>query len=130
MAAPRVLERDEDRGAKKRWIPPAPDFGWERMGLMGGVFFGLSLHWEIAQFADAGAPAIDVLRMATLGGATLVGAEAELGSLAPGKLADIVLLDANPLEHVRHTQRIWQVIKGGRVYDPARMRPGISSVSR
>ena len=98
--------------------------------LMGGVFFGLSLHWEIAQFADAGAPAIDVLRMATLGGATLVGAEAELGSLAPGKLADIVLLDANPLENVRHTQRIWQVIKGGRVYDPARMRPGISSVSR
>jgi Tol biopolymer transport system component/imidazolonepropionase-like amidohydrolase len=93
--------------------------------LMGGVFFGLSLHWEIAQFADAGIPAIDVLRMATLGGATLVGAEADLGSLAPGKLADIVLLDANPLESVRHTQRIWQVIKNGRVYDPASMRPGI-----
>lgn len=98
--------------------------------LMGGVFFGLSLHWEIAQFADAGVPAIDVLRMATLGGATLVGADADLGSLTPGKLADIVLLEENPLDDVRHTQRIWQVVKGGRVFDPAKMRPGISMPSR
>jgi imidazolonepropionase-like amidohydrolase len=92
---------------------------------MGGVFFGLSLHWELAQFADAGYPAIDVLRMATLGGATLVGAERDLGSLEPGKLADIVLLDADPLANVRNSQTIWRVIKGGQVYDPAALRPGI-----
>jgi Tol biopolymer transport system component/imidazolonepropionase-like amidohydrolase len=98
--------------------------------LMGGVFFGLSLHWEIAQFADAGIPAIDVLRMATLGGAALVGAADDLGSIAPGKLADIVLLDASPLDDIRNTQRIWQVIKDGRVYDPARMRPGVEGGTR
>jgi len=38
MAAPRVLVRDEDSATRKRWIPPAPDFGWELLGLIGGVF--------------------------------------------------------------------------------------------
>ena len=90
--------------------------------LMGGVYFGLSLHWEIAQFVDAGFPAIDVLRMATERAAEQVGASADLGSLTPGKLADLVLLDASPLENIRNTQSIWQVVKGGRVYDPARLR--------
>jgi Tol biopolymer transport system component/imidazolonepropionase-like amidohydrolase len=90
--------------------------------LMGGVFFGLSLHWEIAQFVDAGFPAIDVLRMATEGAAAQVGASADLGSLTPGKLADVVLLDRNPLENIRNTQSIWQVVKGGRVYDPTKLR--------
>jgi Tol biopolymer transport system component/imidazolonepropionase-like amidohydrolase len=91
--------------------------------LMGGVFFGLSLHWEIAQFVDAGFPAIDVLRMATERAADQVGASADLGSLTPGKLADIVLLDRDPLENIRNTQSIWQVVKGGRAYDPAKLRP-------
>jgi Tol biopolymer transport system component/imidazolonepropionase-like amidohydrolase len=91
--------------------------------LMGGVFFGLSLHWEIAQFVDAGFPAIDVLRMATERAAGEVGAAADLGSLTPGKFADIVLLDRDPLENIRNTQSIWQVVKAGRVYDPAKLRP-------
>jgi imidazolonepropionase-like amidohydrolase len=91
--------------------------------LMGGVFFGLSLHWEIAQFVDAGFPAIDVLRMATERAAEQVGASADLGSLTPGKLADVVLLDRDPLENIRNTQSIWQVVKGGHVYDPAKLRP-------
>lgn len=92
--------------------------------LMGGVYFGLSLHWEIAQFVDAGIPAIDVLRMTTQGGADLVGASQDLGSLTPGKLGDVVLLDSNPLENIRNTQDIWQVIKGGQVYDPTKLRTG------
>ena len=94
--------------------------------LMGGVYFGLSLHWEVAQFVDAGLPAIDALRMATQGGADLVGASKDLGSLTPGKLADMVLLDGNPLENIRNTQAIWQVIKNGQVYDPGKLRPGIN----
>ena len=95
--------------------------------LMGGVYFGLSLHWEIAQFVDAGFPAIDVLRMATERAAAQVGASADLGSLAPGKLADVVLLDASPLENIRNTQAIWRVVKGGHAYDPARLRPGLQA---
>lgn len=90
--------------------------------LMGGVFFGLALHWEIAQFVDAGFPAIDVLRMATERAAEQVGASADLGSLTPGKLADIVLLEGNPLENIRNTQSISHVVKAGHVFDPAALR--------
>jgi Tol biopolymer transport system component/imidazolonepropionase-like amidohydrolase len=97
--------------------------------LMTGVMFGLSLHWEIAQFVDAGFAPIDALRMATLKAAEQVGASADLGSIAAGKLADLVLLDANPLENIRNTQRIWQVVKGGRVFDPAKLRASAASTT-
>jgi imidazolonepropionase-like amidohydrolase len=61
--------------------------------------------------------------MATERAADQLGASADLGSLMPGKLADIVLLDRDPLENIRNTQSIWQVIKDGRVFDPATLRP-------
>ncbi len=50
--------------------------------------------------------------------AAAAGAEAHLGTLELGKLADIVLLDANPLEDIKTAQTIWWVIKGGWVFDP------------
>jgi imidazolonepropionase-like amidohydrolase len=84
-------------------------------------FYGSSLHWELEHFASAGISAPDILRIATLDAARAVGAEKDLGSLEPGKLADLVLLDANPLENIRNTQTIWRVIKGGWIYDPAKI---------
>ena len=51
------------------------------------------------------------------------GAEDDRGTLEVGKLADIVLLDANPLEDIKNTQKIWRVIKGGFVFDPEKLRP-------
>ncbi len=83
-------------------------------------FYGASLHWELEFFAAAGIPPIDVLRIATADAARTVGAS-DLGVIAPGKLADLVLLDANPLENIRNTQAIWRVVKGGWVFDPARL---------
>ncbi len=50
-----------------------------------------------------------------------------LGRIAEGFTADIVLLDANPLEDIRNTQRIWRVIKGGWVFDPEELRPAATS---
>jgi imidazolonepropionase-like amidohydrolase/Tol biopolymer transport system component len=82
-----------------------------------GCFYGASLHWEMEFFAEAGIPTIEVLRLATLGAAQTLGA-ADLGVIAPGKLADLVLLDANPLENIKNTQSIWRTVKGGRVFDP------------
>ena len=90
--------------------------------LMTGIFHGPSLQWNLGFFADADLRTIDVLRIATTGAAEAMGAAAEMGALEPGKLGDIVLLDGNPLDDVRNTGRIWRVIKGGHVFDPATMR--------
>jgi len=68
-----------------------------------------------------------VLRIATQNAAQAVGAQDDLGTLEPGKLADIVLLDKNPLEDIRNTQTIWRVIKGGWAFDPETLRPPASA---
>lgn len=85
-----------------------------------------SLHWELEYFVQAGIPPLEVLRIATQQAAEAVGAQDDLGTLEPGKLADIVLLDKNPLEDIRNTQTIWRVIKGGWVFDPDQLRPATS----
>ncbi len=74
-------------------------------------------------FVQAGLAPLEVLRIATQEGAAAVGAEGDLGTLEPGKLADLVLLDANPLEDIKNTQTIWRVIKGGWLFDPEKLRP-------
>ena len=53
-----------------------------------------------------------------------MGAGDDLGTLEVGKLADIVLVDANPLADIKNTQAIWRVLKGGFVFDPEELRPG------
>ena len=74
---------------------------------------GAVLHWELELLTRAGIPPLEVLRIATQQAAEAVGAEDDLGTLEVGKLADIVLLDANPLEDIKNTQAIWRVLKGG-----------------
>jgi Tol biopolymer transport system component len=83
-------------------------------------FPGQSLHWELARFVEAGLTPLEVLRMATEEAAEAVGA-GDLGTLAPGKLADIVLLNADPLQDIHNTEAIWRVIKGGWLYDPEKL---------
>jgi Tol biopolymer transport system component/imidazolonepropionase-like amidohydrolase len=90
--------------------------------LMTSVFFGPSVHWELQFYNLAGLAPIDILKMATIDAAEAVGASADLGSLEVGKLGDVVLLDANPLDDIANTMKIWRVIKGGNVFDPATMR--------
>ena len=78
--------------------------------------YGQALQAELQNFARAGIPPIEVLRIATQRSAEWVGAGDLLGSLEPGKLADVVLLDANPLDDIADTETIWPVVAGGRVF--------------
>jgi imidazolonepropionase-like amidohydrolase len=96
-----------------------------------GCFFGSSLHWELARFVQAGLTPLEVLRIATEEAATAVGA-GDLGTLAPGKIADVVILSADPLQDIHNTEAIWRVIKGGWLFDPDKLsaRPTTGPVGK
>lgn len=76
---------------------------------------GLGYHWELWSLAR-GMSNHDVLRAATVGGASIIGLEQDLGTIEPGKMADLVVLDADPLEDIRNSTAIRYVIKNGVVY--------------
>jgi Tol biopolymer transport system component len=78
--------------------------------------YGQSLHAELQYFVRAGISPIEVLHIATQRSASAVGAGDLLGSLEPGKVADVVLLDANPLDDISNTLTTWRVVVGGRVF--------------
>ena len=71
--------------------------------------------------AEAGVAPLAILSAATLGGAEVMGRAAELGTITPGKLADLVVLDADPLADITNTRAIWRVVKGGVVLTPDRV---------
>jgi imidazolonepropionase-like amidohydrolase len=78
------------------------------------VFPGFSLHEELQRFVAAGFTPLEALQTATLNPAKFLGMEDRLGSIEKGKVADLVLLDANPLEDIRNTQKIAGVVVNGR----------------
>ena len=79
---------------------------------------GFSLHQELEMLVESGLPPAAALRAATLTNATVLGEKERLGSVAAGKVADIVLLTANPLDDIRNTRRIELVIHSGQVCRP------------
>ncbi|WP_336517449.1 amidohydrolase family protein [Pollutibacter soli] len=84
-----------------------------------GQLQGLGYHWEVWSVASGGMSTHDALKVATILGATALGLDKELGSLEAGKLADVVIMDKNPLENIRNTNTIKWVVKNGRLYDGA-----------
>lgn len=78
---------------------------------------GLGYHWEMWAYEMGGMTAAEVLRAATIDGARIIGIDQDLGSVEAGKLADLVILDANPLEDIRNTTMIFRVVQNGRLYD-------------
>jgi len=79
---------------------------------------GFSLHQELEMLVESGLPPAAVLRAATLTNATVLGEKERLGSVSVDKMADIVLLSANPLDDIRNTRRIELVIHSGQVCYP------------
>jgi imidazolonepropionase-like amidohydrolase len=88
-----------------------------------GTLHGPSIFREMEIMVNAGLTPLQVLRSATVNGAKAMGLERDLGFIAPGRLADLVLLDADPLADIANLSRISRVIKDGRAFAPADLRP-------
>lgn len=93
-----------------------------RMGGLVGVgahgdIPGFGTHWELQAYVDGGWTPAEALWAGTMGSATVIGQDAQLGSLQPGKLADILVLNSDPLANIAATLDIHRVIKNGRIYD-------------
>ena len=82
-----------------------------------GQFQGLGAHWEIWDLQSGGLTPHETLRVATMFGAEALGLQKEIGSLEPGKFADLIVLDKNPLVDIHNTLSIKYVMKNGEIYD-------------
>jgi imidazolonepropionase-like amidohydrolase/Tol biopolymer transport system component len=78
---------------------------------------GLGLHWEIWMMAQGGLSPLEALRCATSNGAKTLGMDASLGTLEPGKLADVIVVDGNPLQDIRQSEKVLWTMVNGRLYD-------------
>jgi imidazolonepropionase-like amidohydrolase len=97
------------------------------------IFPGFSLHEELQRFVAAGFTPLEALQTATLNPARFLGMEEQLGTIEKGKLADLVLLNANPLEDISNTQKIAAVIVNGQYYswkDLEKMLAGAETAAR
>ena len=93
---------------------------------------GLATHWELWSFVRGGFPPLDALKLATTNPSKYLGLADSIGSLEAGKLADLVILNENPLEDIHNTEDIHQVMLNGRLFDAETLaetitgdRPGV-----
>ncbi len=121
-----------DARARRREIAPVEDYSYVRSSKAAkalldkgvqvqlgahGQIQGVGAHWELWMLQQGGMSNFEALRAATLHGAEYLGMERDIGSLAAGKLADLVVLDKNPLDNIRNTTSIRYVVINGRLYD-------------
>jgi enamidase len=82
------------------------------------LLHGYSLWREMDIFAEAGLPPMAILKAATYNGAYAIGRTDQVGAIETGKLADFVVLNANPLDHIGNVRSVYRVVKNGVIYDP------------
>lgn len=82
-----------------------------------GQLQGLGAHWELWMLQQGGMSNMEALRAATIDGARYLGMDGDIGSIETGKLADLVILDRNPLDNIRYSETISMVVINGRVLD-------------
>jgi imidazolonepropionase-like amidohydrolase len=87
---------------------------------------GFVLHKELENYSKAGIPNADVLKIATLQSAKVAGKEKEFGSLEPGKVADIIIINGDPLRQMSDIRRVQTIIKGQEIYESSALYKAIS----
>jgi imidazolonepropionase-like amidohydrolase/Tol biopolymer transport system component len=125
-----------DARARRRTMAAAEDFnhvliarGAKQIMDAGGLVLlgahgqmqGLAAHWELWMMEQGGMTPMEALKVATINGARYLGLDADIGSLEIGKLADLVVLDRNPLENIRNTDSVRMVMLNGRLYEAETM---------
>jgi imidazolonepropionase-like amidohydrolase len=123
----RIKNVPDDRDREIRWnmiMASTADMYHAGVQLLAGTDMpepytipGFSLHQELELLVQAGLSPIDALRTATINPAKFLGKENELGTVEKGRIADLVLLDANPLENISNTRKIFAVITNGRLLE-------------
>jgi imidazolonepropionase-like amidohydrolase/Tol biopolymer transport system component len=121
-----------DARSRRRTMAPDQDFnhiliarGAKQMADAGtlvmlgahGQLQGLGAHWELWMLQQGGMTPMEALRAATIDGARYLGLDGDLGSVEKGKLADLVVMDRNPLENIRDSDSVSMVMLNGRLYD-------------
>ena len=82
-----------------------------------GQLQGLGYHWELWALASGGWSNLEALTAATRHGAEIIGIAADIGTVEPGKLADLVVLNSDPMENIRNSEDLAFVVKGGEVFE-------------
>jgi imidazolonepropionase-like amidohydrolase len=129
----RFMPRDAiDPRSRRRLMAEENDYGHvlvsksaKKLHDMGGIvnmgahgqIQGLGAHWETWMLAQGGMTSLEAIQAATINGARSLGLDKEIGSLEVGKLADLVILDRNPLENIRNTEFVHMVMLNGRLMD-------------
>jgi hypothetical protein len=121
----RLMAPDEDQNILRSCgvVKSLIDAGAQAQLGAHGQLAGLGAHWELWLLKQSGITNLQALRCATLSGAQYLGLDADLGSVEAGKLADLVVLEKNPLDDIKNSTSIRWTILDGRMYDARTLAP-------